>query len=264
MSGIDKLPPVSCMCLTYGRPHLLEEAIESFLRQDYQGVKELIVLNDLKEQKLIFDHPEVKIINLDQRFHSVGEKRNACASLSSHDYLFVWDDDDIYLPHRISYSISMMTSHFTNKLWGDFFKPAVAFLLDNIMILYARQNEKLYHSGAAYTRQTFDYVRGYNHKGCGEDSDFERRVAKIKFDGIELKDIYYVIELKDVYYLYRVGDFGSYHLGSYSHDGAISNAQVGNFVKKQLQKKEIKTGNILLNPHWEQDYIKLKKDLLEK
>ena len=27
---------VSCLCLTYGRPQLLEEAIESFLRQRWQ------------------------------------------------------------------------------------------------------------------------------------------------------------------------------------------------------------------------------------
>ena len=60
-------PPVSCMCLTYGRPHLLEEAIESFLRQDYQGQKELIVLNDLPQEELLFNHPEVHIINVSKR-----------------------------------------------------------------------------------------------------------------------------------------------------------------------------------------------------
>lgn len=263
MSGIDnELPPVSCMCLTYGRPHILEEAIESFLRQDYQGVKELIVLNDLKEQKLTFDHPEVKIINLDQRFHSIGEKRNACASLSSHDYLFVWDDDDIFLPHRISYTISMMTEPFLNRIWGDFFKPTVALILNEKTILRAHRDGKLYHSGAAYTRKTFDYVRGYEHKGRGEDSDFERRVAEIKFDGIQLEDIYYGIKLKDVYYIYRFWYSNSYHIRDYSQDGATCNTQVGNFVKEQLQKREIKTGDILLNPHWEQDYIKLKEDIL--
>ncbi|MCL4258972.1 MAG: glycosyltransferase family 2 protein, partial [Anaerolineales bacterium] len=50
-------PPVSCICPTYGRVELLEEAIESFLRQDYPGQKELIVLNDYAGQTLHFDHP---------------------------------------------------------------------------------------------------------------------------------------------------------------------------------------------------------------
>jgi len=79
---MNETPPVSCMCLTYGRPHVLEEAIESFLRQDYDGVKELIVLNDLDCQTLRFDHPEVRMINVPSRFYTVGEKRNACAALA--------------------------------------------------------------------------------------------------------------------------------------------------------------------------------------
>ena len=47
-------PAVSCICLTYGRPHVLEEAIHSFLLQDYAGSKELIVLNDYAGQTLLF------------------------------------------------------------------------------------------------------------------------------------------------------------------------------------------------------------------
>ena len=51
-----RVPLVSCICPTYNRPprhqHLLEEAIASFLRQDYPN-KELIVLNDCPGQELI-------------------------------------------------------------------------------------------------------------------------------------------------------------------------------------------------------------------
>lgn len=50
-------PPVSCLCPTYGRVALLEEAIYAFLQQDYPGPKELIVLNDYEQQTLFFDHP---------------------------------------------------------------------------------------------------------------------------------------------------------------------------------------------------------------
>ena len=99
-------PPVSCFCLTYGRPRLLEESIHSFLQQDYAGPKEMIVLNDYADQILAFDHPEVQVINLPRRFRTVGEKMNAAVALASHDLLFVWDDDDIYLPHRLSFSVA--------------------------------------------------------------------------------------------------------------------------------------------------------------
>ena len=41
-----KNPKVSCYCATYGRVSLLEESVHSFLIQDYDGEKELIILND--------------------------------------------------------------------------------------------------------------------------------------------------------------------------------------------------------------------------
>jgi hypothetical protein len=94
-------PPLSCICPTYGRVALLEEAIECFLRQDYPGPKELIVLNDYDGQTLSFDHPDVHVINVPTRFHSVDEKYKAAAALCSHDLIFVWHDDDIYLPRRL-------------------------------------------------------------------------------------------------------------------------------------------------------------------
>ena len=47
---------------------------------------------------LDFDHPEVQVVNLPRRFRTVGEKMNAAVALASHDLLFVWDDDDLFLP----------------------------------------------------------------------------------------------------------------------------------------------------------------------
>ncbi len=37
---MEKRPPVSCFCLTYGRPAVLEEAIQSFLLQVAAAVEE--------------------------------------------------------------------------------------------------------------------------------------------------------------------------------------------------------------------------------
>ena len=41
-SAWPKLPFVSCQCLTFGRPAMLNEAVECFLRQDYPGPKECV------------------------------------------------------------------------------------------------------------------------------------------------------------------------------------------------------------------------------
>jgi glycosyltransferase involved in cell wall biosynthesis len=85
----SNLPGVSCVCITYKRTDFLEEAIESFLRQDYSGKKELIIINDDNEQTLIFEHPEVKIYNFKDRFNSIGEKRNKSIEFSSYNLIML-------------------------------------------------------------------------------------------------------------------------------------------------------------------------------
>ena len=80
---------------------LLEEAIQSFLQQNYAGEKELIVVNDFVIQTLEFEHPEVKVINLLERAATLGMKRHLTYQEASGQYCITWGDDDIHLPHRI-------------------------------------------------------------------------------------------------------------------------------------------------------------------
>jgi len=119
MPTTHKLPGISCICVTYARPHLLEEAIHSFLLQDYAGAKELIVLNDYTPQILEFEHPEVEIINLPYRFRTVGEKMNAAVSMARYDLICLWDDDDIVLPHRLALAGQRVTTQLfrSNFAW---------------------------------------------------------------------------------------------------------------------------------------------------
>ena len=71
----NTLPKVSCQCITYGRPHLLNEAVEAFLRQDYPGESELVILNDHTEITICNPGIEnVTTINVPHRIRSVGEK----------------------------------------------------------------------------------------------------------------------------------------------------------------------------------------------
>ncbi len=41
---METLPPVSCRCLAYGRPQVLEEAAGSFPTQDYPGSRNTLPL----------------------------------------------------------------------------------------------------------------------------------------------------------------------------------------------------------------------------
>ena len=91
----------SCCCLTYCRPQQLEEALESFLRQTYRGLKELVILNDNPRVKYRFNHPEVRIINLDKRFENMGKKLNASCELCKYPIRVGWPDDDVFLPNAL-------------------------------------------------------------------------------------------------------------------------------------------------------------------
>src|SRR5262249_3306287 len=193
-------PTVSCICLTYGRPEVLEEAIYSFLHQDYPGRKELIVLNDYEGQHLTCDHADVQVFNVPKRFRTVGEKMNAAVALAAHDLLFVWDDDDIYLPHRLSFSVARFEP---NK---GFFKPDKAWMWNNGEVSGPTKN--LFHVGSCWSRALFDAVRGYGAEGTGYDLIFERRL-KQHFPGLIIP---YAIEPHDIYYLYRWAGTGSYHM----------------------------------------------------
>src|SRR4051812_11161203 len=99
---------VSCLCLTYGRVPLLEEAVECFRRQSWDGPKELIVVNDCPQQTLLIDDPYVHVFNLSRRLRTIGEKRNLSVALSAYDFLLNWDDDDLYLPWRIEEAMKVL------------------------------------------------------------------------------------------------------------------------------------------------------------
>lgn len=251
---MDSVPPVSAMCLTYGRPHLLEEAIHSFLLQDYPGPKELIVLNDFYRQKLVFDHREVRVVNVEARFRTLGEKRNACAALACHDILFVWDDDDLYLPWRLSLSIQKL------DMLRGFYKSTRAWMLRNGQLEGPEQN--LFHSGACFTRQLFDQVRGYPHCGSGQDwgieLDFQNAIRRRK-DDHSLTD-------QELYYIYRWEGTGSYHLSAFGRDEGQSitgNAKVAGFVDEQVRSGAVPVGDVHLQPTWRRDYLQLVRQRLD-
>lgn len=247
------------MCLTYGRPPaLLGEAVESFLRQDCEGPKELLVLNDFDQQTIVIDHPDVVVVNSGKRFRTVGEKRNACAALASHDILFVWDDDDIYLPHRISYSIAKMQSA---ERYRRFFKPSKALTLNNGVI--GGPNANLYHSGSVWTRDFFDEVGGYPHMGSGQDMALELRFEEADKPH---KCNFNAIAPEEIFYLYRWGGTGSFHLSGFGRDRDGSrpgNVKVEEYVERKLGEGLVPTGRIEITPAWEFDYTALVADHLK-
>jgi len=247
------LPSISCACLTYGRPDLLEEAIQSFLLQDYRGKKELVVLNDFSAQELVFDHPEVKIINIKKRFKTIGEKRNACVALCDYDWIAVWDDDDIRLPHRLTLSAQKINE---KKLH---FKPSDAFDVNDGEISGPKKNT--YYASGIWHRSLFDEVGGHSHMNSGEDLDIEEKFNKITGEGL-YDDC---LSLDQIYYLYRWYGTGSYHLsgiGRIDDENKRGIDKVSEYVFKKIEEGGMSSGKISLVPKWNMDYEKAVKDYL--
>lgn len=244
-------PGISCMCLTFGRPtRILEEAVYSFQHQDYRGEKELLILNDFDQQHFRCEDEQVTVVNVPARFHTVGEKRNAAAALCRFDLLAVWDDDDIYLPHRLTFSMSKYDES------TRFFKPSKAFVINDDWITGPFSN--LFHGGAIWHRSLFDEVGGYAHMGSGQDMDLEGRFQRVIGPG---KD-YVEITPEEIFYLYRWAGTHSYHLSGFGRDGPDHSGgdKVLDYATRELRAGRIDGGEIALLPHWDTDYTQLVAD----
>jgi glycosyltransferase involved in cell wall biosynthesis len=244
------LTGVSCICPTYARPQLLEEAIHSFLVQDFEGEKELLVLNDFGPQTLRFDHPEVTLINLPVRFRTLGAKRNAAVSLCRYDVIAVWDDDDICLPHRLSYSMR----NYEQK--RRFFWANKYFLVNEGKIRSIQRVRS--HSLAVWHRSLFEEVGGYPARAVGEDADLQ-----IRFFEASDWDQSFQLEDQDIFYLRRWLGTGSFHTQSISRDDeSLTHDRIEAAALQQLSKGTIPAGVVDLEPHWTLDWARLASDFL--
>ncbi|HRV92647.1 MAG TPA: DUF6065 family protein [Anaerolineae bacterium] len=243
-------PPVSCICPVYGRVELLEEAIYSFLQQDYPGQKELIVLNDYAGQTLDFDHPEVRVVNIPHRFNSIGEKYKAAVALCAHDLIFVWHDDDIYLPHRLSFSVANFNQE------KGFFKANRAWMWEQGHLSGPEQN--LFHGGSCWRRELFVETHGYPHISTGYDLEFEELCRDERPTSFQIQPM----EPEDIYYIYRWNGTGSYHFSVIGQNGHAYQ-DVAAYVQQQVDRGNIKQGRITLKPHWQSDYQALVQSFLD-
>ena len=232
----DQLPKASCICITYGRPHLIGEAIESFLRQDYAGKKELIILNDHPDILLeLEEHPEIILVNHPERYPSIGAKRNAASAMSSGDVIFPWDDDDINLPWRISTTLEKMKNL-------SYYKPTNLWWWDGVDVEH--KQGVMAHAMGAYSRELFNKLDGYPDFNSGEDQEFEAKIAALGLhDTSELP-------LDEVFYIYRMIGTNTYHLSYHGYGKGLEECE--NHVSKTTP-----AGLSSIQPQWKDDYTHL-------
>ena len=246
-----EFPLISCKMITYGRVDTLEESLHSFLQQDYPGPKELIIVNDYPLQKLVFDHPEVKIINLDYTFSTIGDKENFAMEHCSGDIICQWDDDDVALPNHLSN---------VAKFIGDnniiHWKTGVLCHVTGI-----EQVGWIGNSGIVFTRKAWEAVGKHPSENAGYDMTFIERIHNLDYN----KRLFVEMPKEEASWFYMWGGRG-YHMSGQGHDkpGKPNAIQRHSLHIENLRKQgKIPTGDVVLKPHWKKDYSQLLKDYLK-
>lgn len=106
MNDGERFPFLTCLCPTYGRPRLLENAIACFLAQDYPKDRRYLAILDDAGQISDQAGNGWSLHSGSTRFPSLPEKYNAIAMFGAPrhdtDVFVIWEDDDVYLPHHLS------------------------------------------------------------------------------------------------------------------------------------------------------------------
>jgi glycosyltransferase involved in cell wall biosynthesis len=233
-------PLIACLMPCYNRMpkfhYLLAEAVESFLRQSYEN-KELVILNDTPGQTLCFDHPQVRVINASTRFAFVSDKIDYMINATRADVLCRWDDDDISLPHRLSYSLAKLGGQLQWRAGNYWYSPD-----GTLSDAHHPANTCIQ---AIFRREAITRIGGYP-KGVsqGEDQTFDDKLAQAGICTEEGE----IIPRAEIYYIYR-WQTGSAHLSSKS-GGANTNAHY-----EEIGRRPILPGNFVIAPGWRRDYV---------
>lgn len=106
---------VSAIITTCGRPELLREAVKSLFNQDYAGHVEVIVVYDridvdtLEDLSIPKNRSLVTIPN--SRTGGLAGGRNTGVLAAKGDYVGFCDDDDAWLPNKLSSQIKLWEKH---------------------------------------------------------------------------------------------------------------------------------------------------------
>lgn len=220
---------ISVATLTYRREHILEEAIQSFVLQDRPDC-EMVVLNDCCDVKYETDIPNVRIINTESRFPSIGEKLRYCFSQCSNPFLYRLDDDDLLSEGGLSI---MMDAIMTNPGY-DVYRAKSAHFLSNNENLSVSDN---INNGNCYSKGYIKTIRKWDYS-CNEDVYITyRNNARI-------------FQFEEKTMIYRWG-MGTYHISGLGVDKEHKDYLE---VADRLGSDTI--NNYRIEPHFKNDYYK--------
>lgn len=231
---------ISVLTLTYQRHYILEEAIESFLRQDFKGESEMLIINDSPKVEYVFEHPKIRIINLKERFPSVGQKLKFGFSQCKYDYIYRLDDDDLMAPWALSNTWDDISAH-----------PGYEIYRSNGHYFFEHNKFKgisgSVNNGNVYTKKYLSRIE-IPERSFGEDASMTFNFnANIYESPREQKSM-----------IYRWG-MNTYHI---SGMGNISNDKIKEWTDRIVdtaakeKSTNLEEGVLVLHPHFGEEYYK--------
>jgi len=219
---------ISVLTITYKRPHLLEEAIESFLRQGGVAGAEMVIVNDNPEVDYVYDHPSIKIFNIKKRFPSIAAKLEWGYKHCTYNFIYRLDDDDLLAPKALrNVAITIIES----PLDYDIYRSRDHFFFVNNV--YEKKSSNI-NNGNIYTRKYLDRIKWPSKSG---DEDVE----------ITFGNNASISDKVPTSMIYRWG-MNTLHI---SGMGIQPNEVV---LAKADQMLDEESGVIQLNPHFDNDY----------
>jgi glycosyltransferase involved in cell wall biosynthesis len=220
---------LSVLTITYKRHHLLEEAVQSFLKQGAAlAFSEMVIINDNPEMEYVFNHPRVRIINHKKRFPSIASKLEWGYKQCNGNYIYRLDDDDLLAPWALENAIKDILD---NPGYEIYRSSGMYFFVNN---KFEKESDNI-NNGNIYTKGYLDRIN-FPDKSGNEDADITfHHNAKI-----------YQSKLKHTM-LYRWG-MNTFHisgLGEQTNDVFLEHAD------RVLDNTK---GTITLNPHFKENY----------
>lgn len=223
---------ISVITLTYKRKEKLEEAIESFLRQD-QGDCEMIVINDCVDIHYFFDHPSVRIYNFPFRFDSILSKLYTGFMLARNEFMYRLDDDDALGEN----ALHIAKKNIKENPGYEIYRSKNHFFFNGYN--YIKEGSSV-NNGNIYTKRFIDKIK--------VDGLFDEEMSMGEDAKITLNCGANIYTMSDTTMIYRWGG-GTYHVSAAT---GISNKDTMDRIDHLTEEEEV--GKINLHPKFYEDF----------
>lgn len=173
----DKLPCVSIITPTRNRRHLFSLTLRNWMMIKYPKDKlEWVIVDDGTEDlsDLVKSDSRIRYTKLDggPNGFPIGQKRNICCEIASHDVIVCMDDDDYYFPENV---LSRVKTLITNNVGCVGCSAMGAYDLTTDKSAFISNGPRfLTESTMAFTKSFWKSRQFYNYDGSGEYDKFLR------------------------------------------------------------------------------------------